>query len=332
VKSRVTLTIILLVSIAISYYFLTKNKDHSTKPHITNTLKSLTKPATNKNNDDETKPPQIITLAIGGDVMLDRYIRQKAQENSYEFIVEKIKPYFADADFALVDLEGPVTTNKSISIYSRIGSRENYVFTFAPESLRALESMGIDLVSIGNNHILNQGHNGLISTKKYLNDITIPFIGDPDETDKTYIKDIKGVKFAFINYNDFDGNHESKNNIIEKIKDISKSSDYIVVYTHWGVEYVATAGENYQNLAHQFVDAGADLVAGAHPHVIQQNETYKNKPIFYSLGNLVMDQYFEEDVMEGLILIAKVNSVTLETETSLINTRLDLSGQTQVIN
>jgi poly-gamma-glutamate synthesis protein (capsule biosynthesis protein) len=292
------------------------------------------------NTGNPTRPPELqtpekeetVTIAIGGDVMLDRYIRQMAQTQGYEFIVEKISPYFKDSDFALVDLEGPITDNKSISIYSKIGSRENYVFTFAPESINAIKSMGIDLVSIGNNHILNQGADGLESTRNFLNNEKIPCIGDPQKLGQTYTTEIKGIKFGFINFNEFDGNSDGVETTNVKIKELKKQGvDYLVVIPHWGVEYNTYANEHYQQIAHEFIDSGAQAVVGSHPHVIQQNELYKNNPIFYSLGNLVMDQYFEENVKNGLIVKLKVKSTDLSTEIETIKTKLDLSGQTQII-
>ena len=80
----------------------------------------------------------------------------------------------------------------------------------------------------------------------------------------------------------------------------------MVVYAHWGREYELIQSESQQKIAHNFIDSGADLIIGSHPHVVQPIEIYKNKAIFYSLGNFVFDQYFSEDVKNELIVTASI--------------------------
>jgi len=288
-------------------------------------------PDTTPESTVSTAPAETITITIGGDVMLDRFIRQNAISKGYDFVFGKLKPYLSDSDFALIDLEGPVTTNKSISIHSKIGSRENYVFTFDPLALKAVKNAGVDLVSIGNNHILNQGPEGLTQTKSYLADLAIPFIGEPNKL-TSYTAIIKGFKVGFINFNEFDNTSKDTDTFLTYIKTTKEGVDYLIVNPHWGVEYETYANAHYQELAHSFVDSGADAVIGSHPHVVQQTEIYKNKPIYYSLGNLVMDQYFEENVKKGLLLILTIDRKTLVTRIKEINTLLDYSAQTQVVN
>ena len=78
--------------------------------------------------------------------------------------------------------------------------------------------------------------------------------------------------------------------------------DIPVVFAHWGIEYATTSSAYSRELAHKFVDAGAEMVAGAHPHVVQEHEVYGDKHIYYSLGNLIFDQYWNEAVRTGLLL------------------------------
>jgi len=85
-----------------------------------------------------------------------------------------------------------------------------------------------------------------------------------------------------------------------------------VVYTHWGLEYVRTAPQYIRDRAHAFVDAGAIAVIGSHPHVVQDSETYKGALIYYSLGNFVFDQYFQESVRNGLLIRVAFNSEGVE--------------------
>ena len=81
-----------------------------------------------------------------------------------------------------------------------------------------------------------------------------------------------------------------------------------IVYAHWGIEYATTSPEYVRELARSFIDAGAELVVGSHPHVVEESEIYKGNTIYYSLGNFIFDQYFSEDVRNGLLLEAVFNS------------------------
>jgi poly-gamma-glutamate synthesis protein (capsule biosynthesis protein) len=78
----------------------------------------------------------------------------------------------------------------------------------------------------------------------------------------------------------------------------------VIVFAHWGEEYQTAPTQVQITAGHAFVDAGADLVVGAHPHVVESHEVYKSKAIFYSLGNLIFDQEFSQDVMQGLLVRA----------------------------
>ena len=88
---------------------------------------------------------------------------------------------------------------------------------------------------------------------------------------------------------------------VEKsIKKGKEISDYVIVNIHWGTEYKPTSNARQQYLAHLFIDNGADIIIGHHPHVIQEMEIYNNKPIFYSLGNFIFDQYWSTPTQVGL--------------------------------
>jgi poly-gamma-glutamate synthesis protein (capsule biosynthesis protein) len=130
---------------------------------------------------------------------------------------------------------------------------------------------------------------------------------------KPYIAEIRGEKIAFIGYNEFA--YKGLDNVLRAIKDVkvkdgaattsiststSTTSTFVVVYSHWGEEYKLNFNSVQQKTAHAFVDAGADVVIGAHPHVTQPIEIYNNKPIFYSLGNFIFDQAANASTGRGL--------------------------------
>jgi poly-gamma-glutamate synthesis protein (capsule biosynthesis protein) len=127
---------------------------------------------------------------------------------------------------------------------------------------------------------------------------------DLDEKDYTMATTtVAGVPLAFISYNEFDpeGGAASAARAISAIKDARAASSTPVIFAHWGDEY-APAAPRVKKLARQFVDAGAALVVGSHPHVVEERETYKDALIYYSLGNFIFDQYWSDDVRNGLLL------------------------------
>ncbi|NTU99490.1 CapA family protein, partial [Candidatus Falkowbacteria bacterium] len=83
------------------------------------------------------------------------------------------------------------------------------------------------------------------------------------------------------------------------VSEAKKQADFVVVNIHWGVEYKHDFSKKQQTVGHALIDAGADAIIGHHPHVTQGIEVYNNKPIFYSLGNFIFDQYFSKDTQEG---------------------------------
>jgi poly-gamma-glutamate synthesis protein (capsule biosynthesis protein) len=103
-----------------------------------------------------------------------------------------------------------------------------------------------------------------------------------------------------------------------------------VVYAHWGEEYETIANQGMRDTAELFIENGADLILGSHPHVVQNIDEYKGIKIYYSLGNFVMDQYFDEDVRKGLLVIADISMNGVDIETKYIY--LNADGRTTLMN
>jgi poly-gamma-glutamate synthesis protein (capsule biosynthesis protein) len=273
-----------------------------------------------------------ISLIFAGDIMLDRNIRTKAKQNGYDFLLgPRLSALLKSSDYTVANLEGPITDNQSVSVGSAVGSTSNFIFTFAPESTTFLKDHSITIVNLGNNHILNFGPDGLAQTYSYLDAAAINYFGFTGDTQpensETYILDHDGYKIGFVNYNQFIVNGDQQ--VFADIKKIKPNVDYLIVYTHWGNEYVQ---ENTVliNLAHEFVDAGAHLVIGSHPHIITGNEIYQGSPIYYSLGNFIFDQYFDEDVKKGKLVKATINSDTNETSLEEFIVGISPNGQTEL--
>ncbi len=253
-----------------------------------------------------TPTPRCATLVFGGDMMFDRNIRLRAKErDNYDFIMADLQPIFAQADAIIANLEGPVSDNPSRSAGSVPGSSDNYFFTFSPETLPTLTKWPF-IVNLGNNHILNFGQSGLTQTYQYLDQSSLSYFGyvqANQQQPSLLIKEIGGLKFGLVNYNQFvEGGRER---VLTDMAEIRPRVDVLVVYTHWGNEYVQE-NQVIKELAYELVNAGADLIIGSHPHVVQGQEDYRGTRIYYSLGNMVFDQYFEEAVQNGLLVAAEV--------------------------
>ena len=269
-------------------------------------------------------------ILFAGDLMFDRGIRYYAEKNGgNDFIFEKITPLLLENDLVVANLEGSITSNKSVSAGTAPGSANNYFLTFDPSVAKTLFEKNIKLVSLGNNHILNFGREGLSQTQKYLEQANVDYFGAPGGI-RSIIENINGIKVGFISYNEFassdiDGEQEATINAIKKIK---PQADIVIVFSHWGVEYSLIPVDSQKVLAHQFVDAGADLIIGSHPHVIEPMEEYNGKRIYYSLGNFIFDQYFEETVRNGLGVELKINRQTKQLEFTEKHLYLQSGGQT----
>lgn len=245
--------------------------------------------------------PEGVVILFGGDMMFDRSIRLAADEKGGDFLFSCIDETLRNADLVVANLEGPVTTHDSMSVGSVIGSGENVTFTFPTSTATLLKRHNISLVNLGNNHSMNFSREGLLQTKRWLDEADVSYFGDPDasEDEKVARPTLNGIPFSFVNWSDWTS--DKTDHTIAQVRKEADAGRVVVVYTHWGNEYVPpTSG--MRQLAHSFVDAGAAIVIGSHPHIVQEHEVYNGKDIYYSLGNFIFDQYFNEEVRSGLLL------------------------------
>ena len=284
--------------------------------------------------------------------MFDRHIRQKAQTaGSYDFILAPLEPLLISVDLVVANLEGPVTDLDSISVNSRPGGPRNYTFTFDSAVAQTLARYNINLVNLGNNHILNFGEKGLAQTLAYLDQAGVGWFGYTSQlgvgsselgvSDSHFLsnyvpavgwvaeREIKGQKFLFLNFNQF--TDQETEPLVDYIRQRRPTIDWIIVMPHWDNEYQTTPAPVTRKRAHRLIDAGADLIVGAHPHTISEIENYKEKKIYYSLGNFVFDQYFEPAVRKGLLVKVKF-SLHQPPKYQEVYTWLDTNGQTKLIN
>jgi len=272
-----------------------------------------------------TKISVEVSLIATGDISYSRGVGRmvaKEKDNNYPFL--KIQDYLKGADIVFGNLETPITQGREIPDF-------DMVFRSNPGTEQALKQAGFSIVSLANNHTPNFGEKGLIDTFKYLDAVGIKYVGagkNTEEANNPVYFDIKGIKFAFLAYNDPDVvpvSYEATNThagtafmrtskMVESVKAAKQHVDFVIVSMHSGIEYIGMPDTSQINFAHAAIDAGADLVLGHHPHVVQTAEQYKGKYIFYSLGNFVFDQPQSQNTKEGLMVKAsfskrKINKI-----------------------
>lgn len=240
---------------------------------------------------EESKPESVLFV---GDIMFDRGVEMLMQKSSFTYPIDFIKGFLGNFNFVVGNLEGPINETPKYFPDSSLS------FSFDKKSVESLKNGNFSLISLANNHTLNMEREGLLETKKILQENDIAFTGDPIECDSDYIYQRDGITYYGINVT-FPSNCSSKE-IVSQIDDIKfyNPETFLIVLIHWGVEYKTTNSKEQESLAHAIIDAGADLIIGGHPHVVQNVEQYNNKLIFYSLGNFIFDQYFSKETQEGL--------------------------------
>ena len=208
----------------------------------------------------------------------------KNKDWKYPFL--KTASFIADADITFGNLEVPI-------IESCSSTETGMIFCARPESIEGLKFAGFDILSIANNHILNQGQKGRKQTADFLKEA-----GIMASENELVVKKVNHLLFGFLS---FDLVTYPNTPLVETIKENSKRVDVLIVSLHWGAEYQKEPAVFQKELAHQIIDAGAKIIIGHHPHVTQPIEKYNNGLIFYSLGNFVFDQYWSEETKKGEI-------------------------------
>ncbi|MDD2274306.1 MAG: CapA family protein [Candidatus Pacebacteria bacterium] len=235
-------------------------------------------------------------IAFVGDMMFDRGVERLMIKNSFTYPIDLIKGFLNKFDIVIGNLEGPINEKPGDFTDSSLK------FSFDKRALESLNAGNFSVLSLANNHTLNMGKEGLQETKSILTESGINFTGDPTICDiaDTYQKD--GIAYFGINKT-YSFNCSDKEVVasVEEYKFYNPES-FLVILIHWGNEYQETSSSQQQKLGRAMIDAGADLIIGSHPHVIQNIEIYNNKLIFYSLGNFIFDQYFSKETQQGLII------------------------------
>lgn len=266
----------------------------------------------NQNADAASRLTEDTTLVFAGDVYLSDYVLAAYGQSGINGVLsESMLKELTQADIAIVNNEFPYSTRGTQA------PDKQFTFRVDPSYVNVLSDAGVDLVTLANNHVLDYGTDALTDTFQTLDDAKIDYAGAGNSlkrASKLITKKANGYTFGFlaasrvfpvISWNVenaqpgvFSAYDPSK--LISAVKDAAGRCDYLCVYVHWGIERNTTPEEYQVSMAHALIDAGADAVIGAHPHVLQGVEYYKGKPIFYSLGNFIFYQTIEQTAIAKL--------------------------------
>ncbi len=287
-----------------------KDSGESTSSAVTQTDKDTAKPDASDSEKDESAKPIVIDVLSVGDNLIHSSIynqalaRGNSESYDFEYAYANIADDIAGSDLATINQE---------TVMSDLTPPSSYPLFNSPRELgEHMIKIGFDVFSLANNHMLDMGEAGLISTIEYWNskaDVvhTGAYLNDK-ELNTPETKEVNGIKLGFVAATQYTNGlslpQGSKVRYIltsqeellkQKIKSTKEVCDFVIVNVHWGDEYATTPNEAQRALAQKMVDWGADIIIGHHPHVLQTME-YLTKPdgskavVIYSLGNFISAQ------------------------------------------
>ncbi|MDO4324502.1 MAG: CapA family protein [bacterium] len=242
-----------------------------------------------------------VCLAFAGDIYLSDFVLQAYQKAGNQIsgvLDDGFREKIAEADLFVANEEFPFSDRGTAA------KDKQFTFRLPTERVSMFQELGLDLVTLANNHALDFGEDALLDTCETLDKADIRYVGagkNLEEASSPVILEVNGLKLAFLGatrvmpeyswaaQKDSAGMFETYNPeaLLRKIQEVRAVSDYVIVYVHWGVERETTPKDYQRTMGKQYIDAGADLVIGSHPHVLQGIEYYQGKPIVYSLGNFI---------------------------------------------
>lgn len=260
--------------------------------------------------ENEKTDSSQVHLIFSGDILLSTHVTTAYDKSGgIEGVLdEPLRAEITQSDIYMANQEFPFSERGSAA------PDKQFTFRLSPTRVSMMNEIGVDIVSIANNHTLDYGTDALVDTCNTLDQAGIAYVGageNMDRAKKLETIEVKGKTIGFLAasrvYPDpnWVANRKKPGMVsgydptilLEEIKKAQDLCDYLVVYVHWGVEREEQPKEYQKVLGRKIIDAGGDLVVGSHPHVLQGVEYYKGKPICYSLGNFIFGSSIPKTVM-----------------------------------
>ena len=245
-----------------------------------------------------------VTITFAGDILFDANfaimvsLLQRGGDIS-RGITPEVMEEMKSADIMMLNNEFP---------YSDRGEPtpdKAYTFRAKPSTVSYLGELGVDIVSLANNHAYDHGEEAFLDTLQVLKDAGIHYVGagiNAEEAERPVYYIINGIKIAFVSATQIERNETpdtkeatdttpgvfrcwNGEKLLRTVRETKENSDIVIVYVHWGTENQAETDWAQEKQARELVEAGADLIVGDHPHCLQRIEIIKGVPVFYSLGN-----------------------------------------------
>lgn len=274
---------------------------------------------------------QTLTIHAVGDILLHKKLQRKGIAQGFEVIWQPTIPFLQQADLAYANLEGPIAEDinkrgQQVSNYRDIFKIYSSfpMFNYHPSLAASLKRSGIDIVSTANNHSLDRYGIGIDKTITALDKVNIDHVGTQSRiTPSTWYKltQQKDITLAWISCTqDTNGIPDPAKQVLycykkgdnQKILDLIRSLqtkvDAIIITPHWGVQYQIYPNKQQKLFARQWLEQGATIILGSHPHVIQPIQYYQTKDgrrtlIAYSLGNFVSNQGSLKNRSSGVLAL-----------------------------
>lgn len=260
-------------------------------------------------------------VLVAGDFCDCHRVSQKIDEKDYCALFDDVQKIIKSVDYSLVNFEFPIVINKGIPIQKCGPNLRGH-----KESVEAIKNAGFKCCTLANNHILDQGTECGLETKKLLEEShldTVGFDSDRERAAKILYKEINGEILAIINCCEHEFSIATENTAganplnpihqFYKIQEAKKNANFVLVIVHGGHEHYNLPSLRMQDTYRFFIDAGADAVANHHQHCYSGYELYNGKPIFYGLGNFLFDNpnfrnsFWNEGFLLKLDLASEIN-------------------------
>lgn len=264
------------------------------------------------------RPVGTLRISAVGDILPHKVLYQMAVRHpqAFKFLWQDTIPVLKSADWTIGNLEGPVapgvraggrdTRDVGFVYDGEVYSGTNFVFNFHPRILSDLKNSGFDFLSTANNHSLDRGALGVDRTVEQMDRAGMPFAGTRKRGDTASFErvvTVKGVRIGVISCTEHTNGWKDPASQVQKcqsasmitgIRALREKVDLVLILPHWGAEYQPRPHSNQVSWARRWVAAGADLIIGNHPHVLQTTEWIKangrDTLVIYSLGNFIAAQ------------------------------------------